>query len=123
MTQPENKAPDPDRYYGYCPKCGKEIRTNIQGNEMGTHVCENKAPEALSKLADNFGKVMMDKRRTAMDIVSEALARKIDEAEQLRAEVETIRKDRDHNITRALEIAKERDDYAAELNAQGAPGL
>jgi len=27
-------------YEGYCPKCGKIIKTNSQGNEMGKHKCD-----------------------------------------------------------------------------------
>lgn len=27
-------------YEGYCPKCGKIIATNMQGNEIGYHKCE-----------------------------------------------------------------------------------
>lgn len=26
-------------YSGYCPKCGEVIKTNMQGDEMGTHEC------------------------------------------------------------------------------------
>lgn len=29
-------------YSGYCQKCNKAIRTNIQGNEIGVHYCEPK---------------------------------------------------------------------------------
>lgn len=26
-------------YEGYCHRCGETIKTNIQGNEIGTHAC------------------------------------------------------------------------------------
>lgn len=29
-----------DKYEGYCPKCKAVIKTNIQGNEIGTHDCK-----------------------------------------------------------------------------------
>jgi len=32
-------------YEGYCPKCHKIIKTNIQGNELGKHNCESDQPE------------------------------------------------------------------------------
>lgn len=27
-------------YAGYCGRCGQEIKTNIQGNELGKHYCK-----------------------------------------------------------------------------------
>lgn len=38
-------------YEGYCPKCHKIIKTNMQGNEIGNHACntQNKQPMILEK--------------------------------------------------------------------------
>lgn len=38
-------------YEGYCPKCHKIIKTNMQGNEIGNHDCntQNKQPMKLEK--------------------------------------------------------------------------
>ena len=36
-------------YEGYCPKCHKIIKTNMQGNEIGNHAC-NTQNKQLMKL-------------------------------------------------------------------------
>lgn len=63
-------------------------------NHNSQHLSEptgQQQPEEMSIQALNFGKAMMATRRTAMDVVSGALSRKVDEVEQLRAEVEKWR--------------------------------
>lgn len=37
-----------EKYQSYCPKCGKVINTNIQGNEMGSHDCKSE-PSAMEE--------------------------------------------------------------------------
>ena len=34
-------------YEGYCPNCRKVIKTNIQGNEIGSHVCNSQNKQVM----------------------------------------------------------------------------
>lgn len=43
-------------YGAYCEKCGKEIMTNMQGNETGTHDCVPiKIPEQIGCIIPIWG--------------------------------------------------------------------
>lgn len=43
-------------YSGYCDKCGCEISTNIQGNEIGNHECISiKIPEQIGCIIPIWG--------------------------------------------------------------------
>lgn len=51
-----NELPDgtSSGYEGYCPKCNAIIETNIQGNEIGTHICKgNIVKRILTKTYNN----------------------------------------------------------------------
>jgi hypothetical protein len=41
-------------YEGICPKCKMIIKTNIQGNELGTHVCEPKIKLTNEEILDKY---------------------------------------------------------------------
>ena len=69
-----NELPNGDSsgYEGICPKCKTVIKTNIQGNELGTHICnqmkdlENKIEERkpywdlVDKKAESNNRIDLD---------------------------------------------------------------
>jgi hypothetical protein len=40
------------RYQGYCPKCKAVISTNMQGNEIGYHICKRIAKYKIVRQSD-----------------------------------------------------------------------
>ena len=46
-------------YVGYCQKCGKEIKVNIQGNESGSHSCKESLFHKLKDVIPMGYKIVM----------------------------------------------------------------